>query len=104
MRQADVMVPFPIRIFDGAWHVLMVKPTHWIKCANGHHARILSRSMLLVNQAATNRQSGAKFSRELLSTALVLDRYVLTLTAKLCRYYAAGPAQFGKASADRKVR
>jgi hypothetical protein len=93
MRQSAAMYPFPIRIFDGAWHVLMVKPNGWVQCNNHHDARTLSRSQVLVNQAASNRRGGKKLCLELRATAGVLDRYGMGFGADLCRFYANGNAE-----------
>jgi hypothetical protein len=82
------MYPFPIRVFDGFWNVLMTQPNGWIQCNNHRDALALSRSQVLVNQAASNRRGGTKFSLELRSAAEVLDRYGKGFVADLCRYYA----------------
>ena len=90
MRQTCVMHPFPIRIFDRGWHVLMAKPQGWIRCGNRHDARLLSRSQVLINQAAANRRGGKQFSIELRTAAIVLDRHGMHFIADLCRFYAIG--------------
>src|SRR5438105_4611711 len=90
MHQMEIMYPFPIRIFDGAWHVLMARTERWIKCDNRFHDRTLSRHKILINEAASNRRSGQQFSRELQSAARVLDRYGMAIVANVCRYYAEG--------------
>ena len=90
MHQLEIMYPFPIRVFDGAWHVLMARTDRWIKCDSRFHARTLSRHKVLINEAASNRRSGLQLSRELQSAARVLDRYGMGIVANLCRYYAEG--------------
>ena len=93
MRQLEIMYPFPIRIFDGVWHVLMNRQHLWTKCDSRHHARKLSRSQILVNQAACGRKKGNRFSAELQAAAKVLDRYEMPVGARLCRYYADGNSE-----------
>ena len=90
MRQTCVMHPFPIRIFDRGWHVLMARPNGWVRCGNRHDARLLSRSQVLINQAAANRRGGKQFTIELRAAAGVLDRHGMHFIADLCRFYANG--------------
>jgi hypothetical protein len=82
------MYPFPIRIFDGCWNVLMAKPNGWIQCNNHRDALTLSGYQVLINQAASNRRGGKQFSLKLCTAAGVLDRYGKGFAADLCRYYA----------------
>jgi hypothetical protein len=88
MRPLEIMYPFPVRILDGFWHVLMNNPRRWIKCDTRHDARNLARSQVLINQAACSRRKGIRFTAELAAAADVLDRYKIAVGAKLCRYYA----------------
>jgi len=104
MRPLKVMYPFPIRLVDGVWHVLMNRQNHWIKCDNRHHARKLSRSQVLLNQAACGQRSGKRFSAELEAAAQVLDRYERSGGAQLCRYYADNNTVAIKGAKRRKPR
>ena len=88
MRSANIMYPFPIRIFDGCWNVLMTKPNGWIQCHNHRDALTLSGHQVLINQAASNRRGGKQFSLKSRTAAGVLDRYGKEFAADLCRYYA----------------
>jgi len=72
---AEKPQPFPTRLRDGQWEVLIAPPEMWLRCDSEADAKTIARSIVLRHELLEGVQSGAGVESECRRTADVLAKY-----------------------------